>query len=390
MVMFDFIIGLIAALATWIQFASFGDAAWRLLATWVALIATIYYIVDAAVTLLAKRRPLGTELCPMLQGGLIVAGIMLILIRVVYYTLDSYIPGVGINIMLIEFILPVLMIISWVMFSLKGKWRAHEPFYWLGLLASYVALILVSGELMSRSAPLVYPYEFLNYPSIGIDTMLWWLAIFAVVTLIAGYAFWILDFALSGHLNEHIVMPKIKTVVIEEEVEDEAPAPEIIEKPKEKPVKLVTTGSRNLPVIAAQQATKKTPAKPKTSSDKPHQQTGQQSETDHKSPAEKQPEVKKQAQVEKQAPAEKSNKPTGNPDKSTKAQPAKSEPKAETKPEPKDKPEPKTKAESKAESKPEDSKPTSPPPVRIIEKIDLTESKSSKAKKDGDKPKVTS
>lgn len=361
MVTFDFIIGILAGLATWIQFASFGDSAWRLFATWVALVAAIYYIVDALFALLAKRRPIGAEVCPMLQGGLIVSGILLLLIRIIYYMLDSYIPSVGVNVILIEFILPVLMIMSWVMFSAKGKWRAYEPFYWLALPAVYVALILVSGELMSRSASLVYPYEFLDYPSIGIDTMLWWFAIFAVAILIVGYIFWILDFALSGKLAEHIVMPKIKTVVIEEEVEDEEP--EVIEKPKEKPVKLVTTGSRNLPVIEAQQATKRAKnaqAKPKTSAN-----DGKSSKT-----VEAKPQVTNAKKTEQTAAKPKTEKGT-----TPKAQ--------DTKPKESDTQKPKPSAKA------EENKPASTPPVRIIEKIDLTGDKGNKKKTESTKESDT-
>lgn len=255
-------IGVVAALATWIQFINFGNDAWRFLATWVALLAAVYYIPNALVTLFAKRRPVGTELCPMLQGTLIIAGITLMITFIVCYAMDSYIPVVAINVILIDFILPIAMVVSWVMFSEKGRWRAYDPFYWLGLIAAYASIILFTGEFMSRTARYVYPYEFFDYPAIGIDIMLWWFAILAVVILAVGFVFWILDFIFSGHLSKHVVMPKIKTYVVEEEIDDENledidKKPEekskesevnisTEEKPEEKPVKLVTTGGRNV------------------------------------------------------------------------------------------------------------------------------------------------
>lgn len=390
MVTFDFIIGILAGLATWIQFASFGDNAWRLFATWVALVAAIYYIVDALVALLSKRRPIGAEVCPMLQGGLIVSGILLLLIRIVYYVLDSYIPSVGMNVILIEFILPILMIMSWVMFSTKGKWRAYEPFYWLALPAVYVALILVSGELMPRSASLVYPYEFLDYPSIGIDTMLWWLAIFATATLIVGYIFWILDFALSGKLAEHIVMPKIKTVVIEEEVEDEEP--EVVEKPKEKPVKLVTTGSRNLPVIEAQQAakrTKNTQAKPKTSTND-EKSSKKSSKTVEAKPQVTNAKKTKQTEAKPEASGKGGKQTAPKPESENESKVARVEAKPKTErgtmlktqdTKPKESDTQKSKPSAKAEG----NKPDSTPPVRIIEKIDLAGDKGNEEKTESTK-----
>lgn len=258
MVLLDLVIGILAALATWIQFINFGNDAWRLFATWVALLAAIYYIPNALITLLAKRRPVGTELSPMLQGALIVAGVTLLVTHIVCYAMDSYVPVVGVNVVIIDFILPVMMIISWVIFSIKGEWRAYEPFYWFGLLAAYASIILFTAEFMPRTARLAYPYEFFDYPSIGLDTMLWWAAIFAVVILIVGFLFWILDFIFSGKLAQNIVMPKIKTVVIEEEIEGDvaelkpevAPKPSskprANKKPEEKPVRIVTTGGRNV------------------------------------------------------------------------------------------------------------------------------------------------
>lgn len=328
-VIFNFIIGALAALATWIQFLSFGHDAWRLFATWVTLVAAIYYMLDAIVALLAKRRPVGAEFCPMLQGGLIVSGITLLLIRIICYAMDSYIPSAGGNVMLSEFILPVLMIVTWVMFNQKGKWRVYEPFYWLALPGIYAFAILVSGEFMPHNARLIYPYEFLDYPSIGIDTMLWWFAIFAVVILIVGYIFWILDFAMSGKLSKHIVMPKIKTVVIEEEVEDEKTIPEVVEKPEEKPVKLVTTGSRNLPVIKAQ-AAKKSQAQSQPTKPTQNNQNS------------KSPDIKVKESTKPKASSEK----------------------------------------SKADATEKTSKPSTPP-VRIIEKVEIAETKKPQSPKTG-------
>lgn len=342
MVIFNFITAALAGLATWIQFLSFGHDAWRLFATWVTLAAAIYYCLDALVGLLHKRRTAGTELCPMLQGALIVSGITLLLIRIICYAMDSYIPSAGVNVVLSDFILPVLMIMSWVMFSQKGKWRAYEPFYWLAFPAIYASMILVSGEFMSHTARLVYPYEFLDYPAIGIDTMLWWFAILTVLILIVGYVFWISDFALSGKLAERIVMPKIKTVIIEEEVEDEADEPELAAKPEEKPVKLVTTGSRNLPVLKAQ--------------------------------------AKKNTEI-KSGPAQAKKSSSEGPKESIKS--AGNSPKAKPGNKPATKPNGADKtgvSKQPATAKQADAKQAAVPPVRIIEKIDLTPSKKLPAK----------
>ena len=69
---------------------------------------------------------------------------------------------------------------------------------------------------MSSSAVLRYPYEFLNWPEIGIENMLWQLAVVATFVLIFGYLCWLIDFAMSGKLAQAVVLPHIKTVIIED------------------------------------------------------------------------------------------------------------------------------------------------------------------------------
>ncbi len=64
----------------------------------------------------------------------------------------------------------------------------------------------------------MYPYEFLNYPEIGLDEMAWWLAIFISLELAFGYLILCLDLLIGGRLSKYIVLPKIKTIIIEEDI----------------------------------------------------------------------------------------------------------------------------------------------------------------------------
>ena len=61
-----------------------------------------------------------------------------------------------------------------------------------------------------------YPYFFLNYQANGVDNLILWTLLISVVVLAIGYILVLLDYTISGQLNQHIVMPKIKTIVIEE------------------------------------------------------------------------------------------------------------------------------------------------------------------------------
>lgn len=50
--------------------------------------------------------------------------------------------------------------------------------------------------------------------------MVWWIALVSLIILVIGYSLFLLDFALSGAVHRYIVLPKIKTIIIEEEIED--------------------------------------------------------------------------------------------------------------------------------------------------------------------------
>ena len=107
----------------------------------------------------------------------------------------------------------------------KGVWRAVDPWYWLALVIIYASGILLTAR---GTKELSYPYDFLNYSEIGIDIMIWWIVLVSLIVLVIGYSFVIFDFALGGELRKHIVMPRIKTIVIEEEIiESVVEAPEV-------------------------------------------------------------------------------------------------------------------------------------------------------------------
>lgn len=212
------VLGVIAALGVWLQFNASGVAAWRLLATWVMLIASIYYILGGIFSLAMRRLSPGFEICPMLQGALVVSGIMLMIGAVIFAGCGMDLPGAsGIGGVIVNFLVPVLMLVGWIFFSMKGLWRPIDPFNWLAFLVIYVGFVLLSSFYISQSTDLIYPYEILDYERISIATMLWWLVLFAVIDLIFGYLCVVIDFAMSGRLSETIVLPRIKTIVIEED-----------------------------------------------------------------------------------------------------------------------------------------------------------------------------
>lgn len=263
-VVFRLSISALSAFASWLFFHIFGNEAWRLFSTWIMLIAAIYYFCLAFLPVFSKRRDSGRVICPTLQGTIIISGMVLAVFRLIFNTAGVQITGLeGVGMVLANFILPTMYLLDWFLFTKKGRWRAVDPFYWLALLICYGAWILLSAEFMNSGAALRYPYGFLDFNTIGIDFMLVWFAVIAVVVLALGYICVALDFAMSGNLAKYVVLPHIKTIIIEEEVETppktvvKAQTEEFNSNPSKKPAKTATNVK---PTVKSGAASKKAQA----------------------------------------------------------------------------------------------------------------------------------
>ena len=220
------IIGLLALDGFLAQLASLGADAWRVFDTWTILLTAGYFCVLAVLTFagwLQTHR--GRVICPMLYGMIIVGNLCALLLWAVFKA--NHLPwlnGVSGQTFVLDILVPLLTLVDWAIFAKKGSFRAYDPWYWLGLPLIYMATMLVTSIYLPSSHALRYPYPFLDYHTIGISNMFWWTLIISTVVLLLGYVLMLLDFALSGKLSEHVVLPKIKTIVIEEEVEE----PEVV------------------------------------------------------------------------------------------------------------------------------------------------------------------
>lgn len=219
-VVFRLSISALSAFASWLLFHIFGNEAWRLFSTWLMLIAAAYYFCLAFFPAFSKRRDSGRVFCPTLQGAIIISGMVLAVFRLIFSMVDMRVAGLeGIGMLLVNLILPTMFLLDWLLFTKKGRWRPVEPFYWLALLVCYGMWVLLSAEFMNADAKLRYPYGFLDFNVTGIDFMLLWFLVLAVVVLALGYVCVALDFVMSGDLSKYVVLPHIKTIVIEEEIE---------------------------------------------------------------------------------------------------------------------------------------------------------------------------
>lgn len=224
-------LGLISVYGFWMTLASFGATAWRLFSTWALMIGAIYFCISALILALSGKRESGDAPCPMLEGALIVAFLLQAVTAIACAINDEYFPGLsGFVAVLAYYILPVLTLLDWCLFNKKGLWRAVDPFYWLALPLSYSAMIILTANMLPSSTALLYPVAFLDYNTYGLWEMLGWLALIGLLILIFGYILILLDAFMGGIIAKHIVLPRIRTVTVDDEGEpldeDAQPNPE--------------------------------------------------------------------------------------------------------------------------------------------------------------------
>lgn len=250
--LYKMFIGVLAMVGFWLLINEFGLSSWRLFSTYVTLTAAVYFLLSAVIIALSKKRDAGQIPCPMLEGMLIVCFSLLCAITVVCHLGKVTFPGAsGWNASLIYFVLPFLALSDWVLFTKKGRWRIGYPFYWLAPALSYAALIILTAPNFSVEDPLRYPISFLNFYDNGLVEMMEWFCLIAVLVLVYGYVLLLINYAASGKISKYIVLPRIKTIVLEEDPEPEVKAEPKIERievklePMEQPAAKKTSNKRN-------------------------------------------------------------------------------------------------------------------------------------------------
>lgn len=230
--LYKLLIAALSGVGVWIEFTVFGEVAWRWFSTWTLAFIATYYVFAFIKVAFWRKAPVGRVFCPLWQGAVVVAGIMLTIGRMVFDINHIELGATsGLSAILIYWLIPLLVVCDWILFTKKGLWKLDDPFYWLAMPVIYTAWLLLSAEFMAGSDMLRYPYEFINLSDTNIDRVLWWLVVISVATFSGSYLLIAIDYALSGKMSKHIVMPRIKTIVIEEElpVTEEAIGDEIVD-----------------------------------------------------------------------------------------------------------------------------------------------------------------
>ncbi len=216
------LLGLLALIAFLSEWSTYGDAVPRLFGYWVMLFAMVFYFASA-VYLFFHRRAGITGCLPRFTAFIVLNLLILMFGALIFRVNNINFPTAGgFSGTLLCFVIPILALVDWLNFAEKGALRTTDPWAFLAPSVIFASLIIITTEQLPTNYLWRYPYQFLNYEAIGLPTMAWLLLIGATLIIIGGYVLFSLDFAMSGELAKHIVLPKIKTVVVVE-----APHPEI-------------------------------------------------------------------------------------------------------------------------------------------------------------------
>lgn len=213
------ILSIIALTSEW---ATFELNSLRLFGFWAIFASAIFYL--TATTYVFSHRHTDLTGCAPRATALMVVNLLILLVGASIFhanQLDFPTAG-GFSGILLCYIIPILALADWLAFTPKGFLRTADPWLFLAPSVIYASLIFITDEHFPASSIWRYPYQFLNYPSVGLETMAWLLVISATLILIGGYVLFAFDFVLSSKLAQHVVLPRIKTVVVVE-----PPRPEI-------------------------------------------------------------------------------------------------------------------------------------------------------------------
>lgn len=180
---------LIAWVSLWFLVRDYQGSSVQFLATFVALLSGVYFLAAAFKVLFGHRHHPWRAFCPVWHGALLLGALLVLTTQVVASAFPDAVilTPTGVGGLIASLVLPLLIIFDWALFSAKGHWRLIDPWYWLCLPLIYLAInYLIIGATVS-SEPLVYPYGFLDYLTLGVIPTLIWIGGIMVGCLVLGF-----------------------------------------------------------------------------------------------------------------------------------------------------------------------------------------------------------
>lgn len=161
----------------------------------------IYFLLSLAVNIrrLAQRRHVDTWR-PRLEGAVVFTITVTFIIYNFVLRPEAFKMGGGGNFysalnMTQHYIVPWLVILDWLLFCPKGRWRRYDPASWLLIPLVYFVYILIrapfAGNIGGTSSP--YPYSFIDIQAHGVGTVAVNVLWAALGMLALGYLMYFID-----------------------------------------------------------------------------------------------------------------------------------------------------------------------------------------------------
>lgn len=231
---------LIAWVSLWFLVRDYQGSSVQFLATFVALLSGVYFLAAAFKVLFGHRHHPWRAFCPVWHGALLLGALLVLTTQVVAsaFPAAAILTPTGVGGLIASLVLPLLIIFDWVLFSAKGHWRLIDPWYWLCLPLVYLAInYLIIGATVS-SEPLVYPYGFLDYLTLGVIPTLIWIGGIMVGCLVLGFLLAGSDRAFRSRATTTSAKPTTKAAI---SVPAEAPTAATTSVPTATPAEATTS-----------------------------------------------------------------------------------------------------------------------------------------------------
>lgn len=124
-------------------------------------------------------------------------------------TVDRGLPET-IGSQLLHTVVPLLAVLDWLLFDVRGRCRWRYPVYWLAFPLGYLGFALVRGLVVDR-----YPYPFINVTDLGYAGVAVSAVVLALAFWLLGLLFVLIDRSLAGRFGSPGVADRRENAVVE-------------------------------------------------------------------------------------------------------------------------------------------------------------------------------
>jgi hypothetical protein len=176
----------------------------------------MYYTIQSNLLCLAffiyllvrRSRPDDSPWLSIAKGACLMA--ILVTLLVYHFALRPQISHLAVNYrpfslkdLLVHYFTPLMVLLDYLLFDLKGRYRQWDPLIWASLPLAYLALVYIyvglGGRFQLGSSTAKYPYFFLNVEELGLGGVLAWIGLITGGFMVVAYGLVGLDWLLGRH-----------------------------------------------------------------------------------------------------------------------------------------------------------------------------------------------